>query len=341
MKQGKENIYLLILLLTVINLNCFGFLKPVPIVEDELIDAVINDTHFILLNSDSSVQTKPDFTDIKSKLKTAKGPQSLSQSNNLAVYRAKLGDIEKSEELFKSTINSFPAEKIPVLNYLRLNYLLNEYPLARKTVQEYFERNGKKKEVIVSVLDSLKNSGRKEEYIICLDTISSYSDFEMSALENLGEYFLNDRDYKNAEFYFEKILSIFAFHKAALRGMMHVSADRESWNDVYLYGKPLISDMTMPPDYYYLMLKALYETGNYAEAVNFASKSPEPAKQSLDFLLVWRDSLHCNDPKASTDQVARQIKTLKNKKTLPGEELLLPASSPEGKSLYNDIMNGY
>lgn len=62
-----------------------------------------------------------------------------------------------------------------------------------------------------------------------------------------------------------------------------------------------------------MLAKAYFELGEYKLAVKASEEAPESEKSSLDFLTVWRDSILCNDIRASLTPLNKYFQIAKKK----------------------------
>ena len=279
--------------------GCFSIFRPTPVLEEDKSEILKADKQFILLNENLTPVVNPDFTSLDKKLKSLQGAKSFHELNNLAVYGVMLSYIESSEEILKKLQKEKPHEMIPYLNLLRIYYLLDEYEIAKKMLNSFYKYHARDKKKVFEFMKYLKESSRAEEHVLFLDVISNYEEYEMQALQELGEYFISIRDLDLAKPYFEKILTIYAYNPVALHSMMLIHYINESWADVITYATPLRKEKAKDKTYYTMLAKAYFELGEYKLAVKASEEAPESEKTSLDFLTVWRDSILCNDIRAS------------------------------------------
>lgn len=328
--------------LIMFNLNgCFSIFRPTPILEEDKSEILKADKQFILLNEDFSPVSNPDFSSLDKKIKSLQKAKSFHELNNLAVYGVKLSYIESSEDILKKLQKENPQEIVPFLNLLRIYYLLDEYEIGKKMLNEYYKIHIGNKKKIIEIMNFLKTTNRAEEYVLFLDVVSNYQEYEMQALEELGLYFISIRDYELAKSYFEKILTIYAYNPVALHSMMQIHFINESWADVISYGLPLKKEKVKVNGYYAMMAKAFYELGDYAKAVKISEEATNSEKESLDFLIVWRDSILCNDIRASIMHLNRFFQIAKKKNSSLKEEEFFIVSTKEGKQTLTNLINGY
>lgn len=209
--------------------GCVSIFRPTPVLEEDKSEILKADKQFILLNENLTPVVNPDFTSLDKKLKSLQGAKSFHELNNLAVYGVMLSYIESSEEILKKLQKEKPQEMVPFLNLLRIYYLLDEYEIAKKMLNNFYKYHAHDKKKVFEFMKYLKESSRAEEHVLFLDVISNYEEYEMQALQELGEYFISIRDLDLAKPYFEKILTIYAYNPVALHSMMLIHYINESW----------------------------------------------------------------------------------------------------------------
>lgn len=321
--------------------GCVSIFRPTPVLEEDKSEILKADKQFILLNENLIPVVNPDFTSLDKKLKSLQGAKSFHELNNLAVYGVMLSYIESSEEILKKLQKEKPQEMVPYLNLLRIYYLLDEYEIAKKMLNSFYKYHARDKKKVFDFMKYLKESSRAEEHVLFLDVISNYEEYEMQALQELGEYFISIRDLDLAKPYFEKILTIYAYNPVALHSMMLIHYINESWADVITYATPLRKEKAKDKAYYTMLAKAYFELGEYKLAVKASEEAPESEKSSLDFLTVWRDSILCNDIRASLTPLNKYFLIAKKKNPNIKEEEFFLVSTKEGKRTLSNIINGY
>lgn len=341
----KNNLYypminLLLFIILFPLIGCFSIFRPTPILEDDKSQILKADIQFILLNEDLSSIKNPDFTFLDKKIKSLQKTKSFHELNNLAVYGLKLSYIETSEDILKKLQKEKPSEIVPFLNLLRIYYLLDEYEVCKKIINEYYKFHAGNKKKIFDVMAYLKNSNRVEEHVLFLDVLSNYQEHEMQALEELGLYFISVRDFDLAKPYFEKILTIYAYNPLALHSLMQIHFINESWADVITYSIPLKKEKIKRKDYYAMVAKAHYELGDYSLAIKESEEATDLDKASLDFLIVWRDSILCNHPQSSISKLNSYFQIVKKKNPSVNEDDFFITNTKEGKQILSNLING-
>ncbi len=321
--------------------GCFSIFRPTPVLEEDKSEILRADNQFILLKENLSPVENPDFTSLDKKVKSLQGAKSFHELNNLAVYGVKLSYIESSEGILRKLQKEKPQEMTPYLNLLRIYYLLDEYEIAKKMLNDYYKLHSGDKKKVFEFMKYLKSSNRAEEHVLFLDVISNYQEYEIQALEELGLYFISIRDLELAKPYFEKILTIYAYNPVALHSLMQIHYINESWADVITYAIPLKKEKVKDKNYYTMLAKAHFELGEYLLAVKASEEAPEAEKISVDFLTVWRDAILCNDIRGSLTPLNRYFQVAKKKIPSLREEEFFLVSTKEGKRILSNITNGY
>ncbi len=321
--------------------GCFSIFRPTPVLEDDKSDLLKIDKNFILLNENLTPVENPDFSNLDQKVKSLQKAKSFYELNNLAVYGAKLSYIESSEEVFKKLQKEKPQEMVPYLNLLRVYYVLDEYDIAKQMLNNFYKVNVTNKSKIFEFMQYLKATNRSEEYVIFLDVVSNYPEYEIKALEEIGFYFLSTRDLNLAQSYFERILTIYAYYPTALYSLMQIHSTNESWNSVITMGTPLKKEKNKGKEYYSMMAKAYYELGDYQKAIKASEEASESEKIFPEFLKVWRDSLLSNDIRASLKTLNKYFQIAKKKNPSLKENEFFIVNTKEGKGTLSNLINGY
>lgn len=208
-------------------------------------------------------------------------------------------------------------------------------------LNDYYKANIQDKKKVFDFMKYLKSTNRMEEHVLFLDVISSYQEHEMQALEELGNYFLSIGELELAKSYFEKILTIYAYNPIALQSMMQIHYTNEAWTDVITYAAPLRKQKTKEKNYHTMLAKAYFELGDYAQSLKISEEAPEQEKSSIDFLVVWRDSILCNDLKAPLTKLNKYFQIAQKKNPTLKESEFFLASSKEGRQMISNIIHGY
>lgn len=291
--------------------NCFGYLKPIPILDETKTEKLKQDNEFVFLDEN----LKPVEFKIKDagkeilKYQTAK---TISEKNSLAIYGLKLDYVLESEKIFLENFKSTSDSLFVYLNLHRLYYQLEEFEECRKITKEFFNKN---KNLKFQAIDYLQKRNRIEEKIILLDMVSNESEFESKSLEELGTYFLNNGNYTQAEFYFNKVLATYAFNKTALIGMMQIKLNEENYKQVIDYGSILEKEKPTGVKFTYLQSKAYFEIGEYEKSIKLIESSSESEKLDLEVLNIWRDSYYSIDPKKNLDRLKSYLQKLNKNQT--------------------------
>ncbi len=315
--------------------NCFGYLKPIPILDENKTEKLKQDQEFIFLDE--------NFKPFEVKIKDAgkeilkfQQAKTISEKNSLAIYGLKLDYVLESEKIFLENFKSSSDSLYVYLNLHRLYYQLEEFEECRKITKEFFKKN---KNLKFSALDYLQKRNRIEEKIILLDVISSESEFESKSLVELGTYFLSISNYPQAEFYFNKVLATYAFNKTALIGMMQIKLNEENYKQVIDYGNILEKEKPIGVKFTYLQSKAYFEIGEYEKAIKLIESSSESEKLDLEVLTIWRDSYYSIEPKKNLDKLKPYLGKLNKNQSFI--ENFFYRDSKLGKKNSDFIMYGF
>ncbi len=322
--------------------SCSSIFKFNPIIDSDSFDKLKIDTEFILLDSNLNPIPFPEKLNFDKEIKKLQNSKKLFEINNLAVYNAKLAHIVESEKNLKEIIEKNPEEKFFFLNLLRLYFLLDEYEDCQKLTKKFFKKETvNRKKVFYEVLDFLKARNRVKEKVIILDMISVYSEFETKATEELGLYFLKLKDYNQANFYFEKILGTYAYHKIALISMMEIHTYSESWKQVLIFGKSLERDKPSDMKFTNMQSKAYFELGDYENCIRIIEESKDSEKLDLEVFTLWRDANLTLDLNYNPSKLKRLFPILKNKYPFLSEEGFFFNEATNGKKNLQFIYAGY
>lgn len=259
------------------------------------------------------------------------------EKNNYSVLLAKDGDLEKAVSGFQNIIQSHPKEKIPILNLIRLYYVIHEYEEARSYIRSYIKINNTKLSEFQPILNDLQLSYRIEERAMILEGISVLPGYELYSWEELGKYFLFQKDFASAEFYLQKILSLAPFNEEALVAMAELCLDSKRWSELTDYGKAMNLIPNKKKYSYYYISKGYFERGKYPEALDWVEKAPETEKANVEYLILWRDILLADNPKNSLEPLRKYFKLVQSNGFEVPEEKFLPTITSQGK----EIMEGF
>lgn len=338
----KQSLQTTLLIVVFIFINgCFSIFRPTPVLEDDKSDLLKADKNFILLDENLKPIENPNFSNLDQKIKSLQKAKSFHELNNLAVYGAKLSYIESSEEIFKKLQKEKPHEMVPYLNLLRIYYVLDEYDIAKKMLNGYYKTHATNKSKIFDLMKYLKAANRPEEYVIFLDVVSNYPEYEIKALEEIGLYFLSTRDLNLAQSYFERILASYTYYPIALYSLMQIHFINEAWSNVIIMGTALQKEKKKEKDYHAMMAKAYYELGEYEKAIKISEEAPDSEKAYIDFLMVWRDSILSNDIRGSLKNLNKHFQLAKKKNPSLKENEFFITNTKEGKQTLLNLINGY
>lgn len=324
----------------VLSFFIFQFCSVRPaLVDFEKVDKLQRDKKFIFIKTKAFKQLKTK------KLETYEAKEDfLAQSkalydrNNIAIYQIKQAKADKAEANLKEVLDKKPTHFVATLNLLRLYYLVEDYELVRRHYDRYLKEIDADKKKVFSLISYLEKKNRIEEKVLFLDVLVTYKNLEIEALEQLGLYFLENRDFYNAEMYFEKLLQIDSFNLIALQSMMQISFEKDEWDAVILYGSTLDKLRSSGEDYFYYMAKAYYETKEFGKAIQVSRLAARKNKMDYDILLVWRDSILCNDISAPIGHLKKYFpQVLKGGREIDKEKFFLLDTKMGRKVLFNIV----
>lgn len=316
--------------------NCFGYLKPNPIIEEIKSEKLKQDKEFLALDENLDPISFPENLDPNKEILKYQNAKTIPEKNYLAIYGIKLEYNLEAEKILIENFKSNPNKLSIYLNLNRFYFILEEYSECRKITDEFLKKN---KSLKFKLLDYLQKSNRIEEKIIVLDIATSDSEFESKALEELGTYFLNNRNYSQAEFYFEKVLATYAYNKTALIGMMQIKLDEENYKSVLDFGIHLEKEKPNKLKYTYMQSKSYFELGEYEKAIRLIESSSESEKLDIEVLKIWRDSHYSLDPKIKLEKIKPFLQKLKFNQEL--QENFFSRESKLGKKNSDFILYGF
>jgi len=259
------------------------------------------------------------------------------EKNNLFVLLAKDGNLEVSLTGFQGLIQSQPKEKIPLLNLIRLYYVIHEYEEARAYVRTYIQKNNTKLNDFKPILNELQASFRIEERAMILEGLSALPGYELYSWEELGKYFLFQKDFASAEYYLQKILSLAPFNEEALIAMAELCLDAKRWSELTDYGKAINLVPNKKRYSFYYIAKGYFERGKFPESIDWIQKAPDTEKANVEFLILWRDSLLAENPRNSLEGLRKYYKIVQSKGFEVPEAMFLPTNTSHGR----EIMEGF
>jgi len=270
-------------------------------------------------------------------LEDRKSSLNFQEKNNLFVLLAKDGDLVQSIAGLEGLIQSRPNEKIPLLNLIRLYYVIHEYDEARISVRNFIQKNKTKLVDFQPILNDLQASYRFDERAMILEGLSVLPGYELYSWEELGKYFLFQKDFSSAEFYLQKILSLAPFNEEALIAMAELCLDAKRWSELTDYGKAINLVPNKKKYSYYYIAKGYYERGNYPESIEWIQKAPDSEKANVEFLILWRNTLLAENPRNSLEPLRKYFKIVQSNGFEEPEEKFLPTITTQGK----EIMEGF
>ncbi|MBE7412559.1 MAG: CDC27 family protein [Leptospiraceae bacterium] len=302
----------------------------------KVIPALETDTYFIPLTKIGILEeSKPAKERNNSqRILDTENNSDLNTLNDRAIFFIRDARIKEAENIFLSLIEKEPSKIVPLINLIRLYYILDEYDVIREVFLLYFDKNKNLKDQADAILNELKNRNRLEERVILLDALTSKSGWEIKAPEELGIYFYEQGNYRNAIIYFEKILASYPFHPKALYYMSSIALELEKYTDALLYANNLLDEKQKWENLYYICMKANYELGRYREAIQFAERASEKEKTDLEFLRTWRNSLLANNIFSDLSKLKIYFKKLQKSGLQIEEKFFFPEDDPSGRKVF-------
>lgn len=311
------------------------------LVDFDKVDLLEKDKKFILIKTETLTLLK------KQKLKSYEEKESffaksndLYDLNNLAIYQIRQAKADEAEANLKKIIKTKPAHFVSTINLVRLYYLVGDFELVRKAFGQYLTDTKAEQKKVFSMISYLEKKNRIDEKVLFLDVVVGYEHLEIKALEQLGLYFLQNRDFQNAKSYFEKLLQIDSFNTVALTSMMQISFENEEWDAVILYGITLDKLQHQKGDYFYYMAKSYYETKEFGKAIQFSELAAKKSKVDFHLLTVWRDSIVCNDISAPIGHLKKYFSDdEKEGRDVDKKEFFL-LDSKMGRNVFYNVIHG-
>ena len=268
-------------------LNCFGnFLRPNLFLVEDKFELLQRDSRFLISINPPEYFLDPEIHLYEIKKQALEKEE--AKSNLYWIYALKSGDILEAETYWKNLALKKGFHTIEFYNFLRISYLLEDWQMARSFIREVFRKQHLDKTLLEKMITFLKNSQRYEESILVLDVVSEFENFEISAREEIAEYFFKIGELEIARGEYEKILSVFSFHKKALLGMLQVCIYEEKWENASVYLKAIQSTQTLPENFFSLALQVYYHLREYEKALELAKKAPSKVKKDLEFQKIYK-----------------------------------------------------
>ncbi|TGK21162.1 hypothetical protein EHO61_04735 [Leptospira fluminis] len=289
-----------------------------------------SDRGFLYLSSERFTKEKIESIESPWEAKSLRGKAiSTEDHNNLGILFAKRSLLDEAEQEFLEARKSSASDPIPILNLLRLYYLVDAISEAKALLSNYLKQTNptERNKIEKILLDNL----REEELVIFWDSSSSIPGQEVHSWNGLADYFYRKQDWSKSYFYLEKILVVSPYHKNA-RGLMLKMADTlEKWDEAIVFGQSLIGTAERVPDLEYYLAHAYSEKKRYDEALEWIRKVPESDRGNLRFLNLWRTCLLSRNPRADLTPLVPYFRRLKAQGLEISEEDFLPTTVPEGK----------
>ncbi len=261
-----------------------------------------------------------------------------SACNKLAIDSAKSGFVEAAELKFDDCIRLFPNQMDLHLNRMRLFYLLEEYETIKGKIVA--ESPNPKSSLYQSILKSLEDSFRLEERVIVLDALSRLKGWELYSYEELAKYFMNQGNFRQAEFYWNQILEVNAFHEEALYGMVEIQTQFGKWHSVLDYAKSLSVAAKKNKEFHYFYAKAYFELARYEEALKWIEQANANEKSQIAVLEIWRDCLLLTKDKPNWEPLLPFYRKVKSGGYTVPESAFFPTLDPAGRELRKAIRSG-
>lgn len=263
---------------------------------------------------------------------------SFADRNNLAVLELKDGNLDYAERTLISLVESDPTSRYPLLNLVRLYYLLEEYSIAKSQVSTWVSKHKISYKEFQAHLQILADAHRTEERGMYLEAVSDKPGYELPVWLELSRYFLWKGDLGSSEYYLERILTTMPFHEEALQSMAELMIGGKRWSELVEIGKALHLTPNAKAKAYYYLGKGYYEKAQYKTANEWLGKGPDSEKSRLDYLTLWRDSLLAENPKASLEPLRRYFPKLAEQGYTGTEAEFLPTIHPQGRAILDGMV---
>lgn len=270
-------------------------------------------------------------------LKENLGSLGFEDRNNYYILALREGRIDVSEEGFLELLRERPKTREVFLNLIRLYYVLEEYNLAKSYTKEWVKKNRVPLAEFRSYLNQLDKELRWEERGMLLEAVSTSPGYELYSWQELGKYFLFQKDYESAEFYLQRVLETLPFHEESLVSMAELCIDSKRWSELVDYGKAMHLTPGKKKYSYFYIGKGYYERQKYQTCLKWLEKAPDSEKAQLDFLSLWRDALLAENPRNSLVPLRKYFRILKKEGLALSEEEFLPTLKPHGR----EVMDGF
>ncbi|WP_039948395.1 tetratricopeptide repeat protein [Leptospira fainei] len=289
-----------------------------------------NDSGFIYLSSQLYPREIVDSIKNPWEAKSQRGKASLfNDRNNLGILLAKNSLLDDAEIEFTEAHKLAPSDPIPVLNLIRLYYLVEDVSECKTFLSGYLKtvsqinRN--------KVEKTLEDNHREEELVIYWDVLSNIPGQEVHAWNGLADHFFRKQDWPKSYFYLEKILQLSPYHKNARALMLQMANNLEKWDEAIVFGLSLVRTGERVPDLEYYLAHAYSEKKRYDEALVWIGKVPENERENIRFLDLWKTCLLSKNPKSDLTPLVPYFKKLRAQGLQISQEDFLPTTTPEGK----------
>lgn len=300
-----------------------------------------NDQQFIPMPSTLISEKDTLFNNISSSkyerfLKQCKTP---ADWNNLAIIEIRLTKILLAEEHLQKQLYE-TSDLAPFLNLLRLYYIAEAIPPAKKLIHEYVEKTAMAKPRIEEIRRRLSQEERDAEEVLFLDKLSQDPKYKLEAFQGIGDYYLKRQFFHKAYFYFEQILIVEPYDPDARFSMAILAHDLENWADLKEFSESLISTKDSRPSVHFFAAKANYELAKYEKAVEYINSTPAEERSDPQFLELWKAALLSINPNASLEAMRPFVRRLIESGFEWREDDFLFLQTEEGIESRNRLKNG-
>lgn len=252
---------------------------------DEKLEKLQRDAFFILGFSENKVflfeDKQVEIYEIKfKKLVWTKEP------NLYSIYAAKTGHLEIAEKIWFDLLNTKENKSVSFFNLMRTFYILEDWEGMKKLFEHiHLEKNFDFQEVL-TYLKVLESQRRFGELLLYLDYISNYLDLEISERILVGNYYLNYGELRQAGAEFEKVLSVYPFHKEGLDGMLKVYFYEEKYEIAEMFLRNFLKFHKPNEDVVLIGSEIFYKLNKYEEGINLLKQTIPADKKK--FLFLWK-----------------------------------------------------
>lgn len=264
---------------------CSSFLKKNVYLLDEKLDKLQRDAFFIVGLDKNIVLLFSDREVENYEAKFRKLIQT-QEPNLYSIYAAKTGNLELAEKIWFELLNTKTAQSVSFLNLMRTFYILEDWEGMKNLFEKlHLEQNHSFQEAKTHI-KVLESQNRFGELLLYLDYISNYFDLEISERIFVGNSYLNYGETKQARAEFEKVLSVYPFHKEGLEGMLKVYFYEEKYETAEIFLRNLIQFHKLSEDVTLTGMEIFYKLGKYEEGLKLLKQATP--KEKKKFFFLWR-----------------------------------------------------